>query len=150
MSIRAATALRLPIALAAIGVLTAAAVGANASEPWPAKRALELASELEKTLEAGLAEAVTAPQQQTALQQRTRDGALVGMKSAHAVSREFATKLRIGWDRDDTELLFSQLESAVGRARETAADAVPQAAVAPLLAKMDSLLAELGELYRRE
>ncbi len=72
------------------------------------------------------------------------------MKSAHAVSREFATKLRIGWDRDDTELLFSQLESAVGRARETAADAVPQAAVAPLLAKMDSLLAELGELYRRE
>ncbi len=150
MSIRAATALRLPIVLAVIVLLSAAAAWANASEPWPAERALELASELEKTLEAGLAEAVTAPQQQTMLQQRTRDGALAGMKSAHAVSRELATKLRIGWDRDDTELLFSQLETAVGRARETAADAVPQAAVAPLLTKLSSLLAELGELYRRD
>ncbi|MBW2267356.1 MAG: hypothetical protein JRH16_02175 [Deltaproteobacteria bacterium] len=124
--------------------------GAALAEEWDVKRALELAVELEDTLAQALEAAEAAPQQETAMQERTRDAAVVQMRYTHRTSRELVTKLRIGGERDATEPFLIQVESAYRNAIETARNAVPQAAVAPLLEKAESLILSLQKLYALE
>lgn len=121
-----------------------------AAEGWDGERAIALASELASTLDTLVATAETAAPQETAMQQRTRDAAVLEMKNARDLGREYATKIRGGWSRDDSEFFFSQLRRATRQARERARDAVPDPNVAPHLERMDTLLAELSALYQRD
>lgn len=137
----------LRIARASALPLLVVAVALPASADWDQKRVIELASQLEKTIGLGLQFAETARQQRTAIQQRTRDAAVVAMKQAHDFSREYAAKIRGGWSRGDSEPFFNQLRRATRRARETARDAVLDPNVAPYLERMDALLIELSKRY---
>ena len=121
--------------------------GVASAEEWNADRALELAVALEDTLAQALVAAETAPPQETAMQERTRDGAVVEMKYAHRASRELVTQLRIGGGRDATEPLLSRVRTTYRSALDTAHNAVAQATVAPLLEKAESLILSLQELY---
>jgi hypothetical protein len=140
---RTARSIALPFVLA----LLPASAGA---ESWDPQRVVGLATQLEEAIGLGLESAEAAGQQRTAMQQRTRDAALIEMKRAHAYSREYASKLRGGWSRDDSAPFFDQLRRATRRARETARDAVPDPAVAPHLERMDALLLELSGMYEED
>ncbi len=140
-----------PIAFgAALALLAAGASPPAAAEGWDPKRAAELATTLEETIGLTLQAAETAHQQRTAMQQRTRDAALIEMRQAHEYSRDYASKVREGWSREDTEPLFDVLRRMTRDARETARNAVPDPAVAPYLESMDELLLDLAKLYERD
>ena len=128
-------------------VLACLGAGVASAEEWNAERALELAVELEDTLAQALEAAKTAPPQETAMQERTRDGAVVEMTYAHRASRELVTQLRIGGGRDATEPLVGRVRTTYASAIETADKAVAQAAVSPLLDKAESLILSLQKLY---
>lgn len=132
----------------ALLVLTVAAAPANAE--WDSRRVIELAAQLEETIGLGLRAAETARQQETAIQQRTRDAAVAAMKRAHEVSGEFAVKIRGGWDREESEPFFNQLRLAMRRAREKGRDAEPDPNVVPHLDRMDALMIELSNQYARD
>ena len=121
-----------------------------AGESWDRDRAVVLAAQLEQTLGLALAAAETATQQPTAMQQRTRDAAVIEMRRAHEYSGHYANKLRGGWDRDESEPFFDQLSRATRQARETASGAIPDPTVAPHLERMNTLLLELSKLYERD
>ena len=128
-------------------VLACLGAGVASAEEWNAERALELAVELEDTLAQALEAAKTAPPQETAMQERTRDGAVVEMKYAHRASRELVTQLRIGAGRDATEPLLRGVRTTYESAIETAENAVAQTTVAPLLEKAESLMRSLQKRY---
>ena len=132
----------------ALLLLTVAAAPANAE--WDSRRVVELAAQLEETIGLGLRAAETARQQETAIQQRTRDAAVAAMKRAHEVSGEFAVKIRGGWDREESEPFFNQLRLAMRRAREKGRDAEPDPKVVPHLDRMDALMIELSKQYARD
>jgi hypothetical protein len=139
-----------PFAFVAALALLAAGASPAAAEDWDSKRAAELASSLEETIGLALQAADTAHPQRTAMQQRTRDAALIEMKRTHEYSRDYASKVREGWSREDTEPLFDVLRRMTRDARETARNAVPDPAVAPYLESMDELLLDLAKLYQRD
>ncbi len=132
----------------ALLLLTVAAAPANAE--WDSRRVIELAAQLEETIGLGLRAAETARQQETAIQQRTRDAAVAAMKRAHEVSGEFAVKIRGGWDREESEPFFNQLRLAMRRARGRARNAAPDPNVVPHLDRMDALMIELSKQYARD
>jgi len=117
---------------------------------WDAKSAPVHASELEKPLDRALEVAETAPRQDTALQQRTRDAAVVEMRHVYEAARGLVTKLRIGAGRGETEALLSQVRSMFDHARKTAREAVPQASVVPLLEEAEERILELQKLYAQD
>lgn len=138
---------RLQVASTLYLALLLVAVALSARADWDQDRVVDLASELEATLDLALESAASAAQQRTAMQQRTRDAAVSEMRRARDLSREYASKIRGGWSRGDSEPFFSQLRRATRHARETARDAVPDPKVAPYLARMDALLIELSQQY---
>lgn len=135
---------------AALTLLTIGLALPALADGWNQKRASELASELEQTLGLALEAAQVAHPQRTAMQQRTRDAAVLEMKRAHEFSREYASKLRSGWGRSDTEPIFDTLRRMTQDARETARNAVPDPAVAPHLERLDVLLLELSKQYEAD
>ncbi len=134
-----------PLALLVVGVALSAG-----AESWDQERITELASQLEETLGLALQSAEAASQQRTVMQQRTRDAALVEMRQAHEFSRKYASKIREGWGRGDSQPLFDTLRRMTRDARETARDAVPDPTVAPQLERMDALLLDLSKQYERD
>ncbi len=136
--------------LAALPLLVVGVALSGGAETWDQERVTELAGQLEETLGLALQSAETARQQRTVMQQRTRDAALGEMKQAHDFSREYATKIRGGWSRGDSEPFFNQLRQATRQARQTAGDAVPDPKVAPYLERMDALLLELSSQYESD
>ena len=134
-----------PLALLVVGVALSAG-----AESWDQQRVAELASQLQETIGKALASAEAASQQRTAMQQRTRDAALVEMRQAHEFSRKYASKIAAGWGRGDSEPLFDALRRMTRDARETARDAVPDPAVAPQLEYLDALLLDLSRQYERD
>lgn len=124
--------------------------GAAHADSWDATLVLERAQELERTLAQGLAAAEVAPPQETTFQQRTRDAAVTQMRHVSDASRELVTKLSAGQGRTATEPLVSQLGVMFRNARKTARDAVPQAQVAPILERAESLILELQQLYAED
>jgi hypothetical protein len=137
---------RLAVSCALLLAILAPALPAAA---WDQGEATALAAELEQVLGLVLASAEKAAPQETALQQRTRDAAVVEMRQAHEMSREYHSKLDRGANQDDTEHLFNQLRSVTRQARRTARDAVADPKVAPLLDRMDSLVDALVAQYDR-
>ena len=117
------------------------------AEEWKADRALELAQELEKTLDELRSAAASAGPQSTGMQQRTRDAAAVAMNATYEASHELTKKLRLGWGRKETGLLLAEVQSAYDRALQIAGDASPDPKVAPLLDKSGELLFDLQKLY---
>ena len=91
-----------------------------AGESWDRDRSVVLAAQLEQTLGLALAAAETATRQDSAMQQRTRDAAVIEMRRVHEYSGHYASKLRGGWDRGESEPFFGQLSRATRQARETA------------------------------
>ena len=127
--------------------LAIASAGVAQAEDWDAQRALALATEFESTIGQALEAAETVPPQETTWQQRTRDAAVTEMRHVYEASRELVAKLRGGTGRDETEPLFSVLRLMHKQVRKTAREAVPQATVAPLLEKAESLILDLQKLY---
>ena len=141
---------RRPIVRCVAFFIACTAAGAAHADSWDAALVLERARELERTLEQGLAAAEVAPPQETTFQQRTRDAAVTQMRHVHEASRELVTKLSAGQGRNATEPLVSQLGVMFRNTRKTARDAVPQAEVAPILERAESLILELQQLYAKE
>ncbi len=134
------------LAAAMLGLCLATAAGAQALE-WDAEEVLTLATELDHGIGALLREAPKAAPQDTAFQQRTRDAAVTQMKRAKEASASFLSKLRLGWDRDETEPHFRYLSGALKDVRETAGDAEAQPNTEQLIARIFALRFELEKRY---
>ena len=86
--------------------------------------------------------------QQTALQQRSRDGALAQLRRAREWSRSFVERLRDDCDPYECEFYFDRLSSALDEVRDTARDAVPQDQVMPHLRRIAALRLEIAAQLR--
>jgi len=126
-----------------------AEVPIEAPADWDQRRAIALANQLEESMRRAIEAAETAHPQRTAMQQRTRDAALVRMKEAHRYSVEYAEKVRGGWSRDDSEPFFMQLRHTTRLARENARDAVAAPEVEVQLERMDAAEHGLAKLYEQ-
>ncbi len=138
-------------AIAAVSLVSFGASPSNAEETptWDAKEVLTLATELDFAISKVLAVAPEVPPQETAFQQRTRDAAVVQMKRAQEASQRFVQKLRLGWNRDETESYFRALSSALREVNRTAGDAVAQEETQPLLARIEQLRFKLEKFYEQ-
>ncbi len=135
------------LGLALFALLLSASAATHAAT-WDAAAVLEHAEALHTEIGAVLALVPDAPAQETAMQQRTRNAAVVLMKRAHELSDEYVRRLRSGWDRDESQPFFEQVREEVREARRSAGDAVPTEQVAPHLEQIDRLLEQLSSVYR--
>lgn len=133
--------------MAAVSLGLAGRAGAEPAA-WDPERATSLSEklvEIARQLEEAAAEA---PAQPTAMQQRTRDAALLQLPRIRANAEELHRRLGRGWDRDETVAYFAQLRESVQELWTRARDAkvLSQRAV-DLLDEARSVARELGAYY---
>jgi hypothetical protein len=114
---------------------------------WDGEVATKLAIDLEQTLDEAYERSLKAPPQRTALQQRERDAAQGVIRRARDLGREYASKMRAGWSRNETEAYFRNVVEEVANIWETSGDAVPAISAKPLIKRLNRILDELQALY---
>jgi hypothetical protein len=138
---------------AAVLAVIAIALGRAAwSEPvaqpqWNAQQVLGLAEQLVRALDETAAAAREAPPQATVMQQRTRDGAVTGLRETRQLAGDYLAKLRKGWDRDMTEAYLRSVKRKFSESRKLARDAVPTEEVEEKLRETDGILEQLSRYY---
>jgi len=123
---------------------------AAVEEAAPIAEARTLAAQIVETLDALRTVSTDAPMQDTAMQQRTRDAAVVEMRHVASMASDYVERLGESEELRDTEFLFRNLRTAVDDALETAGDAEAPPASAKQLARLDALLTRLAALYAGE
>ena len=114
---------------------------------WNQDAVTKLASELETTLAETYAERLKAPPQETVLQQRKRDAAQGIVRNARDLSRDYASRMRSGLDRNTSALYFRTVVDEVAYIWDTAGDAVPAEAAQPRIDRIQNILKELQAFY---
>jgi hypothetical protein len=123
--------------------------GLAIAEPqeWDQQEATKLAQEFVVTIEKIIAGAKTAPLQQTAIRQRTRDGAVNGLNNVRKSAEAFAKQLESGRDGSATELFFAQVRQGFEQTLSVARDAVASGEQLSNLEAAEKLLDQLARYY---
>ena len=127
--------------------LIGAGVALAEPQPWDQQEVGRLSAALSQTLTEISMAAKTAPMQQTAIQQRTRDGAVNSLHRVRQAADAFAKQIAGGRDRGATELFFAQVRQLFHEMRSVARDAVPSPEQEANLAAAEKLLDELARYY---
>jgi len=133
--------------LLAAALLAHAAPARAAAPEWNQKEVTALARKLLGVVDQIDAAAKVAPQQPTAMQQRTRDAAKNSFFQVRRATADYVAKLEAGRDRELTEAHFRGVKIAFADTRRLARDAVPTPEMEGYLRKADELLSELGRYY---
>ena len=88
-----------------------------------------------------------ATQQETAIQQRMRDGAVSGLGRLREVASGYAKQLHSGRGQSATELYFAQVRELFNNVRRTARDAIPAKQQGENIEAAEKLLDKLAEYY---
>jgi len=134
-----AASLSLPVALASLDL--------RAEMVWEQDRVTTLAEDLARELSLLLEAARSGPQQDTAMQQRTRDAALTVLRRTHENAERLATMLREGNGHFATEGQFEAVKQGMVQALKTAKNAVAQPGAREHLAAAQDVRAELSMYY---
>lgn len=123
--------------------------GAAFAEPqeWDQKEASRLAGEFAQSIEKISTAAKTAGLQKTAIQQRTRDGAVNRLRGVREAADALAKQLAGGRDRSATELFFAQVRQLFQQTRAVARDAVASDEQSSNLEAAEKLLDQLARYY---
>ena len=135
--------------IAALALFAAASVTAAppAGPKWNQQDVLALAEKLAGALRDGEAASREAPLQDTAMQQRRRDGALADFRRVRESADALVAKLRSGWDRDMTSAYFRTVRNGLRDALSSARDAVPSEEVGQHLDEANAAIADLARFY---
>ena len=134
-----------------IVLFAAWSLGAGAAlaepQPWDQKEAARLSEAFSQSLSKIASAAKTAPLQQTAIQQRTRDGAVNRLGSVREAADALAKQIASGRDGAATELFFAQVRQLFNQMRSVAGDAVASKEQEVNLAAAEELLDQLARYY---
>ncbi len=114
------------LALWALVALLPAGSPAGEAQAWDQQRVRELAVQLSEQLRAARAAAAEAPEQDTVLQQRSRDAVVARVTRMQAVADQLRTQLGAGWGREETRGSFESVRDQARQALDKAGDAVPR------------------------
>jgi hypothetical protein len=121
---------------------------ARAETPkWNQNQVIVLAEQFVSVLDDISAASREAPDQATAMQQRTRDAAANGLRRVRDGASDYLRKLRSGQDRDLTEPRFRIVRDSFHDQVAVGRNAVPSPKVEELLNKANGILDELGRYY---
>jgi hypothetical protein len=136
-------------ALAVVFASLLLAAGAAFAEPqeWNQKEASRLAAEFAQSIAKMSATAKAASPQRTAIQQRTRDGAVSRLHSVREAADALAEQLGEGRDRFATELFFAQVRELYRQTLAAARDAVAGAEQRSNIAAAENALDQLARYY---
>lgn len=123
--------------------------GVALAEPqeWDQKEATRLAREFAESIEKIAIAAKTAPLQKTAIQQRTRDGAVNGLGDVRKAADAYAKQLESGRDGSATELFFAQVRQLFQQTLSVARDAVASDEQRSNLEAAEKTLDQLARYY---
>ncbi|MBW2294156.1 MAG: hypothetical protein JRG94_17865 [Deltaproteobacteria bacterium] len=116
-------------------------------QEWNQKEASRLAGEFAQSIEKISTAAKTAGLQKTAIQQRTRDGAVNRLRGVREAADALAKQLAGGRDRSATELFFAQVRQLFQQTRAVARDAVAGDEQSSNLEAAEKLLDQLARYY---
>lgn len=141
--------LNLLVAIAAIigGFLLVAVPTLAEPEAWDQDEVTELADQFMISLARISLAAKTATQQETAIQQRMRDGAVSGLGRLREVASGYSKQLHNGRGRSATELYFGQVRELFQNIRGGARDAIPAKQQGENIAAAEKLLDQLAKYY---
>ena len=142
----------LPTAVAMVTLCVAASLvgGAPAraaTKAWNQDEAKKLASSFVLSLDKIALEAESATQQETAIQQRMRDGTVNNLRRLREIAGAYSKQLRKGRGRSATELFFGQVQELYNELRRGTRDVVPGTTQAANLVKAEEIIEQLAEFY---
>ncbi len=113
-------------ALSVLVALLPTGAPAGEAQPWNPQSMHALSVQLSEQLRAVRTAAAQAPEQDTVLQQRSRDAVVARVTRMQAVADQLRTQLEAGWGREETRGSFESVRDQARQALDKAGDAVPR------------------------